>query len=68
MELISCGESRFIKGCAEHKHNCFEIVITTYGSGTTIVRLFTLTLQQLGVFGYVYSAHRYAAAKRTCHI
>lgn len=38
MELISCGESRFIKSCAEHKHSCFEIVITTYGSGTTIVQ------------------------------
>ena len=37
MKLLSCGESRHIKSCIEHTHNCFEIVITIQGANTTTI-------------------------------
>lgn len=37
MELFSCGVSHNITGFAKHKHNCFEIVITTSGFGETVI-------------------------------
>ncbi len=37
MELFSCGASRNITGFSEHKHPCFEIVITTDGLGETVM-------------------------------